>query len=1273
MANQSWKTYGGINRMEKMNYITTKSVISNNISTKEAYIGNYDICGSLHVSNDTYVTNNLYINGNTDISGSFSIHGNALLNNNAQISGNASIKKNLDVSGNTNINGIMNVFNKLYIGSGNPNANLSPMYLYGKNPTDNINSNNSGIGLNTVTPQATFDIVGTNPSSLNVSTTAPINTNILAKNISSHGIVLSTNDVSSCIQFYNDKIINKINNGDAQIKYMTGGKLLIDVSNSTNIRSKLTVSNHLDETNTNIFNETVTIFDISSGPYLGNNYYIQSENLNEYNSGNALTLVSDNSNSNTFLNITTPNKIGMSIGGGSLPNDIMRSIGIISLFDNCGNSNPVQTIVSGNIDVLQRATIGINKYSPITEKYVLDINGPIHIDNGDITNVYKVSYTIKDIAKSPLNQIQTLCVSVGKNVISYSNNGGKIWNNFNLLKIDNTDIVLNSIFVYDSSNAITGGNNGFTFKTTDAGQTWSRLFIGRASNINSIYTYTSALQVYYIIAYNNNFIPVSPDSLNNSVYTIPYNVNNSGNRDDYFNLMNINNICGYSDIYIGFAGYTNDNRGCIIIKDLSNNRYYSYINNNTSEYNKIKSTFISPNYITVAVGNGIISSSVVTDYTTICSNTNFINRFVSGVIFNDIYIYDTKSAVAVGNSAAFYYTNDGYNTWNSVPINLLNSSGISNIICNLTNNFIGVYMNDINSFVITSIDIDGSSNIYYCYLPNIFNSKNNKVLDICGNMQITGDVIVDNNVYIKESIKVDYDSSLNGNLFVGYDSSLNGNVFIKKHLTVVIDSSLNGNLVVGHNTLLNGNLLVMCDSSMNANLVVGGNTNVQGNLLVIRDVSMNSNLVVGGNTNVQGNLNVNANLFVLKDVSMNSNLVVGGNTNVCGNLLVIRDVSMNSNLVVGGNTTVQSNLIVNANFIVSKDVSMNSNLVVGGNTIVSGNLLVIHDVSMNSNLVVGGNTTIQGNLNVNANLFVSKDVSMNSNLVVGGNTIVQGNLLVVCDVSMNSNLVVGGNTTVKGNLLIDCDVSMNANLIVGGIIKTKNGIYTDTISNYSDSITIKNSGNTSIQGSLINITGSSQNSVINIGKTNDIVNLIGNIVYIGTTTYSTSSIQLNDNVSSSSSSAGIYIGDNYNNNASYMIMSNDRNGVLLKAAASQNVIKIDTSNLQNTNYGNSIVTLHPSSELDSSFTMVSSNIDISNILLRNGIVSTLTKQVISTDLEILGNLIINKNNINPNVIMDISGNAIITRLGLNTTAIDNNAILAVTGNIIHYSGFIQQF
>ena len=180
-----------------------------------------------------------------------------------------------------------------------------------------------------------------------------------------------------------------------------------------------------------------------------------------------------------------------------------------------------------------------------------------------------------------------------------------------------------------------------------------------------------------------------------------------------------------------------------------------------------------------------------------------------------------------------------------------------------------------------------------------------------------------------------------------------------------------------------------------------------------------------------------------------------------------------------------------------------------------------------------------------------------------------------------------------------------------------------------------------------------------------------------------------------SSGAGIYIADSNNVingvndglKAAYMIISEDRTGFLFKTAPSNTVLNMNIANIGLTNATNGLVGIQRTTTgtLDSSYTMVPYDIDVSNLLIRNGTSSTNSLQTISTDVTIDGNIILNKNvsiggniivnksSIFPNMVMDISGNVAITRLGLNQSSINNDATLAVQGNIIQTSGFIQQF
>jgi UDP-3-O-[3-hydroxymyristoyl] glucosamine N-acyltransferase len=1122
MAQQTWKKYGGINTLEKNNHITTNSLITDNFTLRNDYLGNFVISGSLKVYDNIYVSTDVVIKGKTDISNNLTVGGNLI------IAGNTYLYDNLFVSKGVVVDGNVNIYNELFLG------NTKQMYLYGSS---------TGIGINTHSPTAILDISGSKEQILNVYSSGPINTNIIAQNQNHHGIGVSSNDVSSCIQFYNDGTVNS-STVDAKIQYILGGNLVITTGN-TIVNSKFAVSNRLSKDH--VFGEQAVIYDISAGPYL-NNYYKKPT----YNTGNALSLISDNNNSNTFLNIANPNKIGLAVGGGSiiLPTDSnTRSMGTIGLTDICGNYVPVQTIVSGNNIISKRSTVGINKYNPITETYVLDINGPVHIDNGEIVNVNNIPFQINCTDSNG-----GFIVSVGNAaylntitnkytyIINYSNNGGKTWKQYNLT--DNTSnlndfrIKFNAVYVYDSSRAIIGGDYGFMYFTNNAGLNWYSI-VGIANNnnssqpanIKSIFIYDS---LNIIVAYDNyTFFTLSNiSSLPSSILNINDPINSISSNRTIIPIL-ISQLCGINS-YTCFAGENVansivDGSGSIIIQNNSNNVLRSTPHIVSGHvYNKIKNIYdpISHLYIIIAVGNGIISSatSPIGTYNTFTFNdiTNI------SINFKDVYIYDSRLAVACGNGSAFYYSIDGYQTWTTVNPIMLNSSGISYLLTNPNQHFVNIYMNDLNSFIITNVLPDSSSNILYCYLPNLLNHKNNQVLDVCGNMQLSGYLTVDNDVYIKEQLYVVCDSSLNGNLYVNMDSSMNGNVFIRKKLTVAYDSSLNGNLYVG------------LDASM------------------------------------------------------------------------------------------------------------------GGNVFIRKKLTVAYDSSLNGNLIVGLDTTVGGNIYNKGNLFTN-----------------------YIDCYHQNSLNIGTNTQPQ-------------NINIGNPNSTIN-----------------------ITGSNVNITGG---TIQNIGQLETTLHTI--LLNDGTT---------NPGVSVGS---GVRIRDNGIDDAAFMLISTDMHGLLLKTTASPNVLNINTGNIQLTDSSVRVglvtlkrSTLDVNNVLDSSFTMMAADIDVSNIMLKDWRVSDQYTQTAITNIRIFGNtdicgnlyihnttnstaidtgafqirkgggasisgnlfvggilhmdspIIVNKlaTSINPNMMMDISGNATITRLGLNLQAIDSDATLAIRGNIIQTVGFIQQF
>ena len=178
IANQTWKSYGGVTNFEKTNNITVNNLTTNFFTMRNAYFGNFDICGSIHISNDANVDKNVVVKGSVDISNGLIVDKNTALNSTVNILGITTMQNNLNV-----LNGSVNIYNELFLG--NTLQNPLQNYLYGTN---------TGIGINTHVPIATLDISGSGPNILNVYSSAPVNTNIIARNQTQNGIVVSAND-----------------------------------------------------------------------------------------------------------------------------------------------------------------------------------------------------------------------------------------------------------------------------------------------------------------------------------------------------------------------------------------------------------------------------------------------------------------------------------------------------------------------------------------------------------------------------------------------------------------------------------------------------------------------------------------------------------------------------------------------------------------------------------------------------------------------------------------------------------------------------------------------------------------------------------------------------------------------------------------------------------------------------------------------------------------------------------------------------------------------
>uniref|UniRef100_A0A6C0JPL1 Peptidase S74 domain-containing protein n=1 Tax=viral metagenome TaxID=1070528 RepID=A0A6C0JPL1_9ZZZZ len=1086
----SWRQYGGTNKT-LINSVNVGSVVANQFLSRStaANVNQFDnlkVKGQL-LSQD-YILSGTYIKG----LGQLVTSGNLIVKNQQFFGTDASFVDHLPWS-----------------------------YIFG---------NSYGISINNKNPQAVFHITGLSYEVLKIDTSMNVIRNIIGQNVNAKGIVIEANDTSSNIFFYNDISTNKLNIPDSFIKNNNGlshgsgnslfylqknGNILLDASSqifinankspgtlgtifinsnytSLSSKSKFYLRNPtINNTYNNTYNETVIIYDNSNSTYLYDNY-----NVNSALTGNALTLISYDNNSNTFLRLIDPSSKGFAFGGGAFAFDTTRSFGTIGINDVNGNYIPTQNIVSGNNNTKYASTIGINTFAPKTENYVLDINGATRIGNGEFKTIFNSNFEIKKVSYSK-NSNYVLAIGSSSSIgdisnnsiiypqyFSYSNNSGLTWNTLpinisfgDFLK--NSKNAFNSVSAYNQNFAIIGSINNNLYWTNNSGITWSLLLYNSGSN-NSLFRnttdiyiqrYNSVYRVFLSFEYPNTdkipkyntsyftFDPNNPSDINYSVSDSTKNIQN------YFTLTNTdaipNNPPYYSNPGPSNFNYKINASDCSgqyiyfvgdgIVKIDGTVLYPSAIYNRKNTYDlSYNSVYVYNDNNIIAVGNNIISWTSNGSTDTTGSSWNDIqlsSTNIGNVNLQSIFIYDLSNAIAVGNNGIIIYSNNWKSSspdWNTVPNTLLNTSGIATRINSTNNKLINIRMPSIDTFIILNVNSTYVPNTYTFGTTNLLTTGTYGASKVFYAFYPNIFNRINNTVF-----------ELSGNMVMSGDININdGGQLISNNNTFYILNNNVKNIYIGNaysTTIIPGSTYIGNDLSVNSRIYVINDVCMNSRLFVSNDVSLNSNFYVNGRTILNGDVSLNRRLFVAGDVSFNSRL------------FIVSDVSMSSRLFVSNDTSLNSNLYTFGRTILNGDVSLNSSLFVNGDVSFNSRLFINRDVSLNSNLFVGNDITVYGRLNVfqynstnilytnvttsNYTLIVAEDMSLNGRLTVNYDVSMNSRLFVDSDSSFNSNLYTRGRTINQGDvsmnsrLFVAGDVSMNSRLFVAGDVSMNSRLF----------------------------------------------------------------------------------------------------------------------------------------------------------------------------------------------------------------------------------------
>lgn len=1183
--------------MDVLTNLSVGSIVADSLSLNNFYIGNWDICGGLRVKDDALVSGDLDVSGNLTVQKGFSVNGSINFSDDALIKGNLVISKNLFVE------------NRVYF-----DASGSTLF----------HANAGGFGFNLLNPTATLDISSDRVQTLYLKSSQGVNRNVLAQNASGRGVVVGVDGSSTAeIKMFVDSSMNPDGTGSASavLKSVAGGEFIVDVSNALRVRPRTIFS---DDLSNGLTDARVTVYDVSAGgyPYMYNVYGVSG-----FGTGVGFNAIAKDTSSNVALKMGSADGRGLVVAGGadSSGNGIMATLGLFdsSASDYSRHTYPTMNLFSGNKLQQLKTGVAVNKYAAVKEvdgvsnKYALDVNGPLHISHQELNVVADVSLQIN--AMTPIiNQVgyavgspSTTSAPFIFNVLN-THDGGFTWNVD--LSFNGGTGVFNFYSIYaDPSAVILGGAGGALFIKQESSSFVQKVYSESvAATITDIYNVSG--DRYLLSLSDGNYFDVSGLLSGGSI-----DVSGSSITTD---ISGINAMDGYGDVVIMVGGNgdgennlepdNNGNDGIQVLNGgtLSSRFCQGFTLNDVSVY-------YDGSYHVVAVGYGLTiryfhaaeSAGLVNTW----SSPETINNSRNDIVINAVRVINSLCAVAVGNGGSVLYSNNGFSTWTVLTDAELNTMGNGAYL--IGKNLVDIVVGQDDHFFISVTEtvynnvgsVFGHSKIVDLYAPYLFNRTVKPVLSVVGSAAVEGDLNI----------------NMGGNLLTNSSSI---QLFPTNATTISIGNvAVGGNTVVQNNLITNGLLTSNGDLTLNANLIVNGNT------------LLNKNMDLTGDVAILGNFSV------YRDVSFGGNLQTMGDVSFGGNTLLNRQLSVVGDVSFGGNA------LLNKNLFVSLDVSF------GGNALINSQLSVVGDVSFGGNLRAVGDVSFGGNTVLYKNLLVSGDVSLggiNSRLTVGG------------DVSFGGNLQLGGGVLDSSAGVLTVGASNTGNILIG----TNNACSTIRIgatgtrsTNVDVFIGEENKGNVTIYGNLFvpgNIVVQNQTNLEIQNKT----------------------ILVNDNgLPLSSNGAGLLIRDGVDD-AGRFVVNGSRLGYQLKAPGSDNVVNIDVSGMR-LGSGNTkgVVGLVPSAGGDgSNFTMTGSIIGITDIdlldvslnarVLRNNAATTLelgVNQVLDTGLS-APRLLVLKDSVTtiPGAALDVSGNAFVRRLGVGTGAVNTEAALDVSGRTL---------